>query len=379
MFDFSSSEIQTIDGVLEKKLAWANNRTALSEQMALDASRLLSCTEERLADCSGQGFFKRCWFTLSGKTGAIERANASDLLEMQKYAWRYINLLQERDLLEATSIIAVKNNLMTLALSQDEIRNEVTRLADRVYDRFVALEDRVANIEASQRIHGWLLTIDSREYDTRFPENLRLLRVVCDFYSMKSDSWNVTEIKCLHKALKEVGLDIKSNIGVSSFVDGLTDEIEQKGYDVFLTLITNNLNTGVDDDFVTDCISAPAFSSLYQIKKNYSSSSKIIKALQKNLQISHAEAIKIVLHDFIDEQGIDRSIKVPLRDLATEILFCFSLIQRLAVEHGDSLIQDDDHLEESFVDRALSSDFAKTVSAKLDLGRDSILRHLKLK
>lgn len=169
MFDYSQSELQVIDQALEGKLAWARDGRAQAEQMALDASRLLSCVEDRLGDYAGQGFFKRCWFGLSGKNGAIERANQNDLVEMQKYAWRYINLLQERDLLAAQSIIAVKNNLLTLAIDQSAIKDEITRLADRVYDRFVALEDRVAKVEAAQNIHGWLLTIDACDYDEKFP------------------------------------------------------------------------------------------------------------------------------------------------------------------------------------------------------------------
>lgn len=350
MFDCSPSEIQAIDGHLEAKLGWAKDRRALSEQMALDASRLLSCTEDRLASYHGQGFFKRCWFGLSGKNGAIQRANEKDLVEMQKYAWRYINLLQERDLLAAHSIITVKNNLMTLAVEQDHIRSEISRLAERVYDRFVALDDRVGNIEASQRIHGWLLTIDTRDYDSAFPPNIRLLRVVNDFLMLKASSWNILELKYLHKALKEVGLDIKASIGIGSFIDGLIDEIESLGYPAFSTLVAPDEAGNYDDDFVIDEISAPSFNSLYQIKKNYTTSSRVIRSLQKSVGIGHPEAIKTVLSDFIAEQGIDTRIEIPLKDLATEILTCFNLAQRLITERSETLEEFGDAASDSSAD-----------------------------
>ena len=254
MFDLSQSEIRNIDAALEGKLAWAADRSAAAEQLALDASRLLSCTENRLQDYVGQGFFYRCWFTLSGKTGSLERATQSDLIEMQKYGWRFINLLQERDLMLAHSIIAVKNNLTTLAFDHDDLKSEVNRLANRVYDRFVQLDGRVGDLEVSQRIHGWLLTIETRDYDTIFPQNLRLLRVVSDFYSLKSDSWNINEIRCMHKAMKQVGIDIRKTIGISQFVDGLIDEIDQIGYREFSSLVSHGQGDDCDDDFVIESI-----------------------------------------------------------------------------------------------------------------------------
>jgi len=347
MFDCSPTEIQTIDSHLDVKLAWAKSRMAVAEQLALDASRLLACTGDRLATYQGQGFFKRCWFGLSGRNGNVQRANEKDLIEMQKYAWRYLNLLQERDLLAAHSIITVKNNLMTLAVDQDDIRQEVSRLADRVYNRFVALDERVDKIEASQRIHGWLLTIDMRGYDSAFPPNLRLLRVVNDFYHLKPGSWNIMELRYLQKALKEVGLDIRENIRVGEFVDRVVEEIEGLGYPGFSTLVTLEDEVNWDDDFVVDEISAPSFNSLYQIKKNYTSSSRVIRSLQKSLGIAHVDAIKTVMSDFITEQGIDTGIEVPLKDLAIEILSCFDLAQRLSSESRASTAESAEAVTES--------------------------------
>jgi hypothetical protein len=177
MFDISHSERSDIDTGLEAMLGLAKHRSAEAEQLALDAARLLSCTDSRLQDYLDQGFFKRGWYVLSGKTRALESATTADLIDMQKYAWRYINLLQERDLMLAHSMIAVKNNLMTLAIDQDDVKREVTRLAGRVYDRFMVLEERVGDLEVSQRIHGWILTIDTSDHYEAYPERLsRLLK-----------------------------------------------------------------------------------------------------------------------------------------------------------------------------------------------------------
>ncbi|MGY0835674.1 hypothetical protein [Azospirillum argentinense] len=330
MFDYTAAELERIDESLEPKLAWAKDRQALCEQMALDASRLLSCVEDRLDDYRGQGFFRRCWSSLSGKTGAVERANQRDLIEMQRHAWRYINLLQERELLLAHSVITVKNNLLALAVSQNDTKIEITRLANRIYDRFVVLEQRVDKIEVSQAIHSWLLTLATYDYEDRYPANLRLLRVVSDFYALKSGPWSVVELKYLHKALGEVGLNPKHVVTVSDFIDGLIDEIEFQGFGLFSPLITPSHPGALGNGFVIDTISSPAFSALYQIKDNYTVSSRVIRALQKRLELGHAEAIKIIMNEFIDELGIDTSATVPVKDLAVEILGCLSLAERLA-------------------------------------------------
>ena len=44
MFDCSPAEISSIDSHLDASLAWAKDRLAVADQMALDASRLLACT-----------------------------------------------------------------------------------------------------------------------------------------------------------------------------------------------------------------------------------------------------------------------------------------------------------------------------------------------
>lgn len=157
---------------------------------------------------------------------------------------------------------------------------------------------------------------------------------------MKPNSWNITELRYLHKALKEVGLNPKEKTSISSFVDAIIDDIDQCNYKTFDSLMSPGHIGKIDNEFIIESISAPSFGALYQIKDNYSSSSRVVKSLQKKLDLSHAETVKTILRDFIDERGIDVNAEVPLRDLGTEILFCFSLIERLAKE-GNASTEDD--------------------------------------
>jgi hypothetical protein len=332
MFDYSDKELAVIDKELETKLAWAEKKSCEAEQLALDATRLLSCTEDRLADYSGSGFFKRCWYKLSDKHGEVTRANQNDLINMQKTAWRYINLLQERDLMMAHSILTVRNNLMTLAVDQEDTKKQITRMADKVYDRFIAVENRMQKVEVSTKIHSWLLTLDTFDYDEKYPPFFRMLRVIGEFYCLKEGEWNIQEIKYLQKAIKEVDLPWKKKLRVDQFVDGLVDEIEARDFEEYYSLLTiGHQNTGLPlpEAFILENISVPNYTALYKIADDYTRSTSTIDILIDQLDIDRNEAIKKVLKTFIAKQGIDLHIAIPLRDLAVELLTCMHLAKNL--------------------------------------------------
>jgi len=327
MFDLSPSESRVIDTHLEPVLAWSRGRTAETERLALDATRLLSCTSDRLEDYVPQGFFKRCQHAFSRNSSDALRPTPGDLISMQKHSWRYIHLLNEHNLLLAHSIITVKNNLLTLAVQEEETRNEVMRMADRIYQRFLRIEERVEKIEFSQAIHSWILTLDTYDYDEKYPPYFRLLRVIKDFYQLKNDCWTIQELKYLQKAIKEAQLPWKNKIDLREFVNGLVDEIEYVGFENFQPLAELKSPSGalVPSKFILDNVSAPAFHTVHCICSNYASSAEVLTAIQEKLSVNKTTALKKVLLSFLNKSGIDPQAKVPLRDLAIELLTCSSL------------------------------------------------------
>lgn len=333
MFDYATTELLDIEQRLNPVLARAKAGSTETQQLALDATRLLSCTEDRLEQYSNQGFFRRCWSVLSGKTGELRRANERDLIEMQKASWRYLGLLQERDLMLAHSIITVKNNLLTLAVREEETRREIERMANRVYDRFVQLEDRMKNVEVASSIHGWLLTLETHDYDERFSPLFRLLCVVRDFDGIKDEDWNTQELRYLQKGVKEVGLPWKDSLSLGQFVDGLVEEIEVGGFQTYEQLLFRPNCTGrVPSAFVLDNISVPSYVSLFELSDSYLKGSGTIELLADKLSLSKREAISQVIRGFIQRQGINMEIKLPLRDLAVELLHCMRLSRVLYQE-----------------------------------------------
>jgi hypothetical protein len=268
VFHYTNTELATIDRQLEPKLGWAKTRYAEAHQLALDATRLLTCSQDRLDDYRSMGFFKRVWSKLTGKTGDIQRANQADLLEAQKIAWRYLELLNERDLLQAQSMISIRNNLLTLATREEKTREEVARLADKVYERFVKLELRVEKLEAAQQIHGWLITIKTRDYDEKYPPHLRLLRVVNDFLGLKPGSWIMNELRYLEQALTDVKLDRKRSLSPREFLRGLVDEIEA-GSSLNLQEVFLGDPSAPPTAFVRDQVSAPTYGAVLEIADIY--------------------------------------------------------------------------------------------------------------
>lgn len=325
MYELTTKNQAAIDEQLQGKLEWAENNKLQAEQLALDATRLLSCTTERFETYRNQGFFKRCWYSLSGENDEMQKANQRDLVSMQQYSWRYISLLNERNILLAHSMITVKNNLLTLAVAEEETRNEVRRMAEKVYERFIALEDRMKAVEVATNIHGWLITLDTLDYDDRFTPHFRLLRLVNDFIMLKPGNWNPQELRYLQKAVKEADLPWKEAISVESFIDGVIDEIESAGYNSFECLLGNKIGVAVPASFILENVAVPTYTSLFSIADNYTKSSNTIDVLIEQLSCTRIEAIKKVLMTFIARQGVDISAKVPLRDLAIELLSCMRL------------------------------------------------------
>ena len=338
MLALTEKEIQSIDGMLESKMAWARSKSAEAEQLALDCTRLLSCTEARLGQIQNQGFFKRCWNRLSGQTGAMERANTADLIQIQKVSLRYINMLQEQQMMTAHSLLALKNNLVTLAIKEEETRKLVGLLAERTLQRFQDLEKRVDQLEISQNLQGWLLTLEDRDYDVNYPTPyLRMLKIINDFYGYKSDGWNYNDMLFMRKALRTVGLNPREQISMNMFMDTLVEEIKKQGFDTYRELLIAHIPSDKDDFgyFAIENVSSQVFTTLNGIYTQYTDKSEVIEALSDELSISPEAALKRLLARTISKLNVDLDCQLPLSDIAAEMLVGLKLTNQLLTVNSD--------------------------------------------
>ncbi|MFL7031665.1 hypothetical protein, partial [Vibrio cyclitrophicus] len=193
--------------------------------------------------------------------------------------------LQQQNLLTAEVVIGVQNNLNTLVSENEETQRQITLMAERVRDRFLKMEERVGVLEVNSRIHSWLLTLETYDYDERYPTGLRTLKVIEDTIKIKENEWNLQEIKFLQKGLKEVGLPWKEKISTGKFIDMLVDEIESNGFQTFEQLLPIQ-SEKISTKFISDNISIATFNALYQIADKYQNSADTIEFLQDSMDLS---------------------------------------------------------------------------------------------
>ena len=331
----TQAEEKNIDSKVEQMMDWAQSRQIEAEQLALDSARLMACTTDRLDRLSKQGFFKRCWSRFNGDANAMERANVNDVIQMQKMAFRYVNMLQEQHLLMAHSLLSLKNNLNSLAVREEETRNLIAMLAQRTLERFEQLEGRVGKLETSSSLHDWLFTLEERDYEEKIPTDyMRLLRVINDFYDIKNDNWNNNDLMFMRKAIRTVGLNPKEKLSINAFIDKLADEIQSNevGFDVYDKAVTRFAPDNMENysQFAIENVSSPVFASLHGLNTQYRDKMDAVEALQDSLSISTSDALKTLLRQSIKAMNVNLDYEFPLAETAIEILGCIRLSKNLA-------------------------------------------------
>jgi hypothetical protein len=344
MFNLTNNEIENIDIQLNPKIKWAEQNSVLAEQLAMDATRLLSCTSERFEEYKDKGFFNRCVTSFSGKTADMQRQNQNDLIELQKAGWRYLQLLNDRDILMAHSLITIKNNLETLAIEDIKTREEITRLAIKVKQRFDGLSKRVDDLEVTVNLLHWLSTIEVQDYDDNYSYYFRLLCLIDDFRTRKADNWNYKDIQCLQQAILKAKIDRKEKITINNFIIRLIEEIEEQSFPLFHGLIIPFIdNKKVSLEWIDENISSPVFNCLYLIAAKYNDSKSFAIGNQENLKegTTHKEIITSGIIQIIKDVGVDTEKELQLQDIALEILSCSKLTQTLIFNSNDEFIDED--------------------------------------
>lgn len=334
LLTIDATEKKAIDSKVEQMMDWAKVRQAEAEQLAQDSTRLLACTSERMDRLTNQNFFIRCWRCFNGDAASAERANINDLIQMQKIAFRYVDMLQEEQLLTAHSLLTLKNNLLSLAVSERQTKELIIKLADRTRERFERLEGRVDQLEISSNLHSWIICLEERDYDKRYPENfVRLFQVINDFYEIKKGNWNYSDILMLRKAIRIVGIDPIENISLHQIVDNLIDEIQDKdsGFDTFRTLLERFKPQGINDysKYAVDNISSPIFVAIHGLKIRYLDKYEIIIALKGVLRCDTITALKRLLLKDIEDMNVNLGYQITKIEAIAEILNCIDLLARL--------------------------------------------------
>lgn len=287
--------------------------SALTQQLALDASRLISTSQERLAKQSGAGFCKRFISTISGKTSENQLLNQVDMLKIQRFAWHYLQQLQQQNLINAQSISIIRNNLGTMNDYIIETRDFLELAIDKI-------NHRLQQVENNTSFSNWSLNIEAnkRRYKS-IPNDLLVLRLSYDFMRSHRDvALTTRDINHLVVTLDKLGINCDDEIELLDFIIKLIDQIEVVGIDQYRAMIELSFDEHtIDSSFIQKNISGIGFNALYFLSEQYE---KIIDLVDDNDICNSDEAREKIISKFFGAEFSGLSTKYSIRNLIGEVI-----------------------------------------------------------
>ena len=303
------AEQKAVTGLVKQHKANA----ALTQQLALDASKLISSSQERLQDQSNSGFFKRFWGAISGKNNENQLINQSDTLQMQRFAWHYLMQLQQQNLINSQSIAIIRNNLGTMNEYIIETRDFLEQAIDKINRRLV-------HVENNTRFNNWSLDIEAnkRRYKS-YPDTILVLSLAYDFMRRHQDAELVTaDINYLIVTLEKLGVNCDEEVRLLDFILELIDQIDIIGIDRYRSTIELSVDDyEIDSHFIQTNISGIGFNSLYFLSEQYE---KIVSLIDDDVLCNSDEAREKLISRLFGEEFSGLSTTYSIRDLISEVI-----------------------------------------------------------
>lgn len=320
--------------MLSSMLSQSKTSPVATQQLAIDASRLITQTEERLKSQIQTGFFKRFANAISGKNSEYQLQNQSDVIQMQKVGWHYLKALQQQNLIQAQSIAIIRNNLSTISDYVIETRDFLEIAIDRI-------DHRLTQVENSTGLSQWALNIEANKRRFKsYPEKLLILYLTCDF--IRSNQKAITSgsgLNTLIVTLESLGVNCDEEMQLLDFIVQLIDDIDVSGIERYRDVISISFDDQVvDSDFIQKNISGIAFNAFYFLSSQYE---KLIDLLSDSAIYSDDEARAKFISKFFGHQFAGLTSAYSVRDLTGEIAAGRLLaIELYKAEHGLNVIED---------------------------------------
>lgn len=310
---------------LEALVADAQRDVEKAQQLATDASKLLSMSADRLNEYKKKDFFQRCWLKFSGKLDdELSSANQSDMIKMQGIAAQYLDALQKQNLIQARAIAIIRNNLKDLGNAETETRRAVIKLTRRFDDRIGKLEKAVKHLP----IHDWLVTIETKRYGKLQPSH-RMLKVVFDLFRLMQKN-GITfdqieqdgqdervQFRFLKSALEKTGLPYEERLTILDFVTSIVNELlddnTEGGPNDYASIVSLEVGgKSVTPGFILENVSASGFNAVYTILERI----KYVREISQRL----ADDKKNVINEWLKGVVSNLDTSYSVAELAEEIL-----------------------------------------------------------
>lgn len=304
-----ASEQETVEALV----AQHRNNTALTQQLAVDASRLITCSEERLKQQAESGFFRRFASAFTGKSRQSQLQNHVDTLHMQKFAWHYLKQLQQQNLINAQSIAVIRNNLGTMNEYIIETREFLFQAVDKINRRLIRVENNTS-------FHQWSLNIEANKRRFKsMPKALLVLNLAYDFMrSHPGVALTAQDINHLIVTLEKLDVDCDEEVELLGFIIDLIDQIEATSIERYRAVIELSFEEHVADSyFIQKNISGLAFNSLYYLSDEYD---RIINMISDGDVCDSDEKRERIISRFFDKAFSGLDTQYRMRDLIEEII-----------------------------------------------------------
>lgn len=329
MFTYTIQELGHLNARLKSALEVAKQRKLESEQLALDAARIMVVQPLVLNTLDKRQFYQRLMKSL----GYADSKTPVSLTIVQSTAWKYLEKLVEFDCMQVCIIGLIRNNLAGLAVTEPTARaslRAMDRLLEGLLDKQTKKPDE-SRIETNVEL--WLKNLSMNDYIDHYPPFTRFLRVVADLYNFKHGMWTHKEISALNKILRNIGLPWQSGIPLSDFLTGVLEEIDNININDYNRLIDASFEgEDIDVTFMQDQVSSPIYLGLVRIAQAYTTTKPLIDGLMEKTGMSRPMTIRQTLLPFMGNQGINVDHVYTVEDLAIEILGARYLASRLHFE-----------------------------------------------
>lgn len=288
-------------------------KMTLTQQLALDASKLISTSQERLQDQANSGFLKRFWSAVSGKNTENIIINQSDTLHIQRMAWHYLMQLQQQNLINSQSIAIIRNNLGIMNEYIIETRDFLEQAIDKINHRLIHLENNT-------RFNNWSLEIEANKRRYRsYPSAILILTVAYDFMRRHQDAELVAaDINYLIVTLEKLGVNCDEEIRLLDFIIELIDQIDIISMDRYRSLIELTVDEHeIDSHFIQTNISGIGFNALYFLSEQYD---KIVSLIDDDALCNSDEAREKLISRLFGEAFSGLSTIYSIRDLISEVI-----------------------------------------------------------
>lgn len=312
IFDAQSSEqeLEAVNALVNRH----KNNSTLTQQLALDASRLLTTSKERLDKQSEAGFFKRFASAISGKTSENQLLNQIDTLQMQKIAWHYLQQLQQQNLINAQAIAVIRNNLGTMNEHIIETRDFLEQAIDKI-------DQRLQHVENYTSFNNWAQNIEANKRGFKsIPKILLILRLTYDFmHDHPNVVLNKSSINYLITTLEKLDVNCDNKIKLLDFISDLIEQIKIIGsIEQYRAIIQLSFDGHVmDSDFVQKNISGIGFNALYFLSDQYD---RVTGLMDDDELCNSDEAREKIISKFFGNEFLGLSTKYSIRDLIYEII-----------------------------------------------------------